>query len=171
MPDNSLTYLANAINYCSIETIKVEDESDGDISDIDTDLSDQEVEHRTKELSSLNFLIESNVQRNNRYKAKNYCGYYNISTAIVFIYDGKNVRDFIHIKNKLLIWCGLLSKKKLYVNDVLYLADKQKAKNTYIFLVLEEKDSGYTYKYIANLSTKKIIPSYKSIIFSKIQIS
>lgn len=175
VPDLYLNYWMYVIEYSPIETIEddvddMDNDSDGYISDI----SDSEVDFRNKELYSLNFLIESNVQRSNRYKSKNYCGLYKISTAIVFNYDGKKVSKFTHIKNKLLIWCSFFSKEKLYINDILYLSNytnNKIAKNTYIFLVLEEKDSGYMYKYLANLSTKKIIPSYKDIMFSKIQIS
>jgi hypothetical protein len=172
--DSAFELLSSRLLVCEIDTI-IDDSSDGDSEEecINKNADIEKKEILEKKL--LSFLIESNVDKTNKYKTPNGLGLYKINTAIVFKSKDNKIYELIRITNKLLLWCRLFPNK-LYCADIVNLANlnnyvyENKSTNIYLFLVVEEYETGYTYKYIANLTTKKIIPSYKDIMFSKIQI-
>ncbi len=169
IPDHAFEFLSSKLLVCEIDTV-----SDSD-SDIDSLEENEEKKKEIVEKKLLSFLIESNIDKTNKYKTPNGTGLYKINTAAAFKSKDNKIHELIRITNKLLLWCRLFPNK-LYCNDIITLANlnnyvyENKNANIYLFLVVEEYETGYTYKYIANLTTKKIIPSYRDIMFSKIQI-
>lgn len=150
--------------YCYIDTY-----DDIDSSSEEEDYSD--TAQRAKEKELLSFMLNINMDKINKYKSSSGDGEYYIRTAIVFRNNRGRVVDITTVLNKISIWCRLFSPRKLYVEDVLMLAGGMYTSvDKYLFMIVEEVVSGYSHKVIVNLSTKKYIPDYSDIMFSKICI-
>jgi len=177
LPDHLFECISSRMTVCEIDTVDSGCESEEeDIISGDESEDTEEEYNRALEKKLLSFLIESNIDKINKYKTPDYSGTYKINTAVVFKSKDNKINELIRITNKLFVWCRLFPKK-LYCSDIIKLANledyiyENKNINIYLFLIVEEYNTGYNYKYIANLTTKKIIPSYKDIMFSRIQIN
>lgn len=110
----------------------------------------------------------------NKYKSSNGDGEYFVRTALVFRNYRNRVTCLVSVANKITVWCRLFSQRKLYVSDVLKMANVGAVPacvaDTYLFMIVEEVATGYNYKLLVNLKTKKYIPDYSDVMFSKICI-
>lgn len=164
-PDSWLHILVFMLGgYCYIDTYVGTDSSDEEEGENNIDVM--------SEKEFLSFMLNINMDKLNKYKSSNGDGEYFVRTALVFRNYKNRVTCLVSVANKITGWCRLFSPRKLYIGDVLKMAnvDMNCVTNTYLFMIVEEVASGYSYKLLVNLKTKKYIPDYSDIMFSKICI-
>lgn len=164
-PDGWLYILVSILGgYCYIDTY------------VDIDSSGEEEKENNidvmREKEFLSFMLNINMDKINKYKSSNGDGEYFVRTALVFRNYKNRVTCLVSVANKIAVWCRLFSRWKLYVSDVLKMtnADMDCESDTYLFMIAEEVATGYNYKLLVNLKTKKYIPDYSDVMFSKICI-
>ncbi len=171
-PNNFFEIPALWIKSCRIET-----EDCYSSSEEEEDIQNNNREIMETETKMLSFMLSIDLNKLNKYKTSDGKGLYNIKTAIVFRNNRNRVCNIISINNKLTVWMRLFSNGKMFINDILNMANvysinqmDTKLMNYYLFMIVEEIETGYSHKILANLTTKKYIPDYSDIMFSKVCI-
>lgn len=186
IPNNSLKFLADILNYSYIETISKSDylsssdeSNDSYDSSVDriseiinysSDIDSNEIIRKKNKMHFLSFMLNINYSIHNKYRFQSDEGIYIIRNAFTFRKNSSDqVYNIISIENKLTIWCRIISPYNLYINDIKNLANETDD-NFYFFAILEELRSGFKHKLLIDIKKRIYLPEKRSIMFSRISI-